>query len=104
MKFDPQLFIPHVNEQFLVTRPDGQTVVLTLESVDQSIDDEIQLCFSLLFRSADPRLPAGNYTFTHAVLGEGSAYLTPVSGRRGPILHEAVFNLLRPAAQSPFPG
>ncbi len=104
MNFEPQSFTAHLNEQFLVTRADGQTVALTLETVETSIDDEIQLCFSLLFRSADPNLPFGNYTLSHPVLGEHSFYLTPVRGRRGPLRHEVVFNLLRPAAESPFPG
>lgn len=104
MKFEPQLFAPHLNTPFVLSRADGQPVILTLESVDTSIDDEIQLCFSLLFNSADPQLPGGIYTLSHPALGEGSLLLTPVRGRRGPLRHEAVFNLLRPAADAPISG
>jgi len=99
MKFephDPQRFAPHVNEDFRVTRSDGAMVALTLESVDISIDDDIQLCFSLLFRSSDPDLPQGIYQVAHDRLGECTLMIAPVRARRGQLRHEAVFNLLRP--------
>lgn len=93
---DPQRFAPHVNEEFRVIRGDGTPIVLTLEAVDTSIDDETQLGFSLLFRSSDPELPQGSYALSHAQLGECTLVIAPVRARRGQIRHEAVINLLRP--------
>jgi len=100
----PQIFAPHVNTEFRTVRPDGVACTLTLDSVDTSLDDDIQLCFSLLFRSSDPELPQGIYPLTHPLLGECLLSLVPVRYRRGVIRHEAVVNLLRPAAGAPFPG
>lgn len=100
----PQLFAPHINSEFSLARPDGTACTLTLESVDTSIDDDVQLSFSLLFRSSDPDLPQGIYTLTHKQLGECTLSVVPVRHRRGTIRHESVMNLLRPAAGGSFPG
>lgn len=101
---DPQRFTPHLQEEFRIARAGAEPAVLTLESVDISIDDEVQLCFSLLFHSSDPDLPQGIYTVTHAQLGPFTLEVAPVRARRGQIRHEAVFNLLRPISGDPFPG
>lgn len=107
MKFDPTnpaAFTPRLNEEFHIARPDGGAWILTLETVDVSIDDEVQLCFSLLFRCAETDLPPGCHPLSHAQLGTCELGFNPVRVRRGALRYEAVVNLLRDSADLLSPG
>ncbi len=95
----PDVYTPHLNEPFVLHRPDGGTHTLTLKAVDTSISDDIQLCFSLLFAAEkDVVLPQHIYRMGHAQLGEFELFLVPIRHKRNGLLYEAVFNLLNDEA------
>ena len=107
MNFDPtnpSVFAARLNEDFHIARPEGGAWTLTLESVEVSIDDEVQLCFSLLFRCPETDLPPGCHSLSHAQLGTCELGFNPVRVRRGAVRYEAVVNLLRDSADQLFPG
>lgn len=96
---NPESYTPHLEEEFVHTDASGATHRFVLKSVERTIDTEDQLCFSLLFKASDGRLPQANYTLSHPKLGETDLFLVPLQRKRDGFLYEAVFNLLKDEAQ-----
>lgn len=95
----PDAYRPHIGEDFVLQHESGPQI-LTLKDVDVTIDDEIQLCFSLMFHCATAQLSQGAFRLSHPRLGLLDLSLVPTQQRRtGPILYQAVFNLLKDEAQ-----
>jgi hypothetical protein len=92
----PDSYRPHIGEAFGLLREGGGA--LTLTTVDVLIDDEAQLCFSLLFLSGTP-LAQGTYSLSHPALGEINLFLVPIQKAKHGFRCEAVFNLLRDEGQ-----
>jgi hypothetical protein len=89
----PESYRPHIGEGFALSG--GAGGVLNLKSVDLRIDDEFQLCFSLLFVGRGALLPQGTYPLSHPALGEMNLFLVPIQTKKDGVCYEAVFNLLR---------
>lgn len=95
----PDSYRPYVNENFTVTDRDGRSRTFRLDEVKNEIEDEVQLCFSLLFSADGEVLPQGQYAVQHAQMGEFTLFLVPIRRKRSGLGYEAVFNLLKEEAQ-----
>lgn len=95
----PDSYRPHIESEFVAQLEDGSTRSLKLTSVKPSIDDDVQLSFSLLFTSPGKVLPQHLYRVSHAALGQFDLFLVPIQPRRSGLVYEAVFNLLKDEAQ-----
>ncbi len=95
----PSAYRPHVGEDFTLHHSAG-THPLTLKSVNVTGDNEVQLRFSLLFDCAGAQVAQGSYALSHPQLGQLDLFLVPTQLRHdGPILLQAVFNLLKDEQQ-----
>jgi len=88
-------YAPHVDTDFTLSTGTPAARTLRLTSVKTYIDDEVQLCFSLLFLAEGDVLPQQLYPLSHAQLGELTLFLVPIRKQKAGILYEAVFNLLK---------
>ncbi len=95
----PDSYRPHIESEFVVQLEGEATRSLKLTSVKPSIDDDVQLSFSLLFTSSGDVLPQHLYRVSHATLGQFDLFLVPIQARRSGLVYEAVFNLLKDEAQ-----
>lgn len=96
----PDQFVPCLNETFTLNAV-GESRMFTLQSVDRRIDDEFQLCFSLLFHCTGPAIPQHTCRLQHTRFGALDLFLVPIQRKRDGFLYEAVFNLLKDEAQPP---
>lgn len=91
----PDFYTPHIGSEFTLHLEGGLTRSLTLAAVKPTIDDETQLCFSLLFTGAGETLIQKIHPVSHPALGAFGLFLVPVRQKRNGIAYEAVFNLLK---------
>jgi hypothetical protein len=88
-------FARHLNTRFLVRLEGEPTRELELIEAKQTILNEWQDEFSLLFRSADANaFDQGTYRVTHEGLGELDIFLVPIKRDKDGIIYQAVYNLL----------
>lgn len=95
----PDDYRPHLHSEFRCPLADGRVRPFVLDAVHTRIDDEVQLCFSVQFRSPGETLDQALYALDHDVLGRIELFLVPTRPNRQGVVYEAVFNLLREAAQ-----
>jgi hypothetical protein len=100
----PDAYRPFLNEDFVLRGAAGVSMVASLHAVNLRRDNDDQLSFSLWFRPPaggppPPREAQGTYRLSHPRLGEFDLFLVPIIARRGVVLFEAVFNLLKDEAQ-----
>jgi uncharacterized protein DUF6916 len=85
-----------LNSVFRLARPGGPDLELSLVAANQSIDNDVQRTFSLIFRGPQELLPQGSYRLQHDELKEIELFLVPLGRwKGGDVRYEAVFNLVK---------
>ncbi len=95
----PDSYRPLIGSDFTVIDPRFGSRIFRLEEVKTHIDDEVQLCFDLLFSCTGDLLPQLTYDVQHPQLGKFPLFLVPIRKKREGLQYEAVFNLLKDQKQ-----
>lgn len=90
-----ELFVKHVNTNFVVQHPRLGDVTLELITVSELRETPRQRMFSLTFRGPlEQPLEQGSLPVVHASMGSDVLFLVPVGREADGFRYEAVFNNL----------